>query len=1149
MGFIHLHNHSDYSLLDGALRIHELVGFAKDQGMPAIALTDHGNMFGMIDFINECKKREIKPIPGQEFYITEVDRRDRGKENPIHHLTLLAANATGYRNLCKLSSIAWTEGFYYKPRIDRESLEAHHEGLIALSGCLKGFIPSRLMKGDRAAAVAFAHRMKELLGPDHFYIEVMRAGLEEQDQVLPELASVAKEAGLGLAATNDVHYRTKEDSVLQELLICIATNKKMDDPDRLRFRTREFYLKTEAQMRELFADYPEAVENTVKIASLSNFSLKSENYHLPPFAVPAGFPTAMAYLTHLAEEGLKRRLAEGKPLPRPPEEYWQRLQMELGVIDNMGFPTYFLILQDIINRAKGNGIPVGPGRGSAAGSLVAYALGIVDVDPLEYDLIFERFLNPDRISMPDIDVDVCQRRRGEVLQYIRDRYGEKSVCQIITFKPLKAKGVVRDVARVLGFPYELGDRISKAIPNDPKITIPRARETSPELRAMEATDPQVAQVLAYGERLTDVNRNYSVHAAGMVITPGETSDFVPLAKDPKGQGIITQYTFDPLEKLGLLKMDILGLATLTVVHDAIESIKEAGGPEIDLLSLPMDDPAAYALFARGDTDGVFQFESDGMKEYLKQLKPTSIAELTAMNALYRPGPLGASIGGYNMVDIFIRRKQGEEAVTYPVPEMEPVLKDTFGVIVFQEQVMRLAVDIAGYSMGGADELRKVMGKKITAKVAEQKEKFIKGARGRGYKEKDAQAIFDLIEPFAAYGFNKAHSACYAVLAYYTAWLKTHYPAHFMAAQLQSEISDTDKLVKHIRSAEAMGLRILPPDINRSRAAFAVEEGCIRFGLGDIKGMGEQAAQAIVDARAGAAFESIGDFLQRVDSALINRKSLEVLIKAGAFDAVHPSRSALFNHLDALTAQGQKARKDREARQVSLFAQADLASETELPDPQPWSARERLGFEKEALGFFLTGHPLAEHEHLLRLFTDAPLAEMRHWGGAEVRVGGLVSLVSRQVVKSGLNANRPFARFELEDGSGRIRAVVFPDNFAALSAQIEDDAVLLVKAKVSIKEETPELHVTDCFPLEEAPRRDATGLMVRLSKETTERDVEKVLALLQDHPGALPVQFIVQRDGAYRVVMKPGIPLRVKADDALMSGLAAALGPNAAYYLF
>jgi DNA polymerase-3 subunit alpha len=1151
MSFVHLHNHSDFSLLDGALRIPELVAFAKEQGMPAVALTDHGNMFGMIDFINECKKAEIKPIPGQEFYFTEVSRHDRGRENPIHHLTLLAMNAAGYRNLCKLSSIAWTEGFYYKPRVDWESLAAHHEGIIALSGCLKGFIPARLLKGDRPAAVEFALRMKELMGPDRFYIEVMRAKLDEQEAVLPLLASLASETGLGLVATNDVHYRTQEDSVLQELLICINTSKKMDDPDRLRFQSREFFLKTGEEMRELFADYPQAVENTLKIASMVNFSLKTENYHLPPFDVPGGFPSPMVYLRHLAEEGLKGRLAEERPRARAQEEYWERLEMELGVIDNMGFPSYFLILQDIIGKARERGIPVGPGRGSAAGSLVAYALGIVDVDPLEYDLIFERFLNPDRISMPDIDVDVCQRRRGEVLQYIRERYGERSVCQIITFKPLKAKGVVRDVARVLGFPYDLGDRISKAIPNDPKITIEKAREASPELRAMEAAEPQVAQVLAYGSRLTDINRNYSVHAAGVVITPGETSDFVPLAKDPKGQGIITQYTFHPLEKLGLLKMDILGLATLTVIHDTLESIREEEGTVIDLLTLPMDDPTTYALFARGETDGIFQFESDGMKEYLKALKPTSITDLTAMNALYRPGPLGARIGGSNMVDLFIRRKQGEEAVTYPVPGMEPILKDTYGVIVFQEQVMRLAVDIAGYSMAEADQLRKVMGKKITSEIPKQKEKFIKGAKARGHKERDAQGIFDLIEPFAEYGFNKAHSACYAVLAYYTAWLKTHYSAHFMAAQLQSEISDTDKLVKHIRSAEAMGLVILPPDINRSRAAFAVEEGRIRFGLGDIKGMGEQAAQAIVDARRNGPFESIGDFLRRVDSALINRKALDVLIKAGAFDAVHPSRSALFNNLDALAAQVQKARKDREARQSSLFAQADWAPETDLADPEPWTARQRLAFEKEALGFFFSGHPLAEHEHLLRLFTDAPLAELKGWEkAATVRVGGVVTQLVRQVVKGGANANRPMARFELEDTSGRIRAVVFPDDYARLSARIQADAAVLVKARVSANNEgTLELHVSDCFPLEDAPKMEASGLMVRLAKEVSEEEVEKVLALLQEHPGPLPVQFIVQRERAYRVVLKPGIPLRVRPDAALLQGITGALGPNAVYYLF
>src|SRR5437588_11973166 len=884
MSFVHLHLHTEYSLLDGASRPQELAKRVAQLGMPACAITDHGNMFGAVEFYNAMKSAGVKPIVGCEIYVAYGSRFDKaGVEDQAadagsnNHLIVLAATDLGYRNLVKLVSAGYTEGFYYKPRIDKELLREHREGLIVLSSCLKGEVSQNLAGNNYAKAKDAALQYKEILGADNFFLEIQDHGIPDQQRIVPMMARLGEEVGLQLVATNDSHYLSKEDAFAHEVLLCIGTGKTLGDERRMKFYSDDFYVKGPDEMARLFRGYPEAVANTLRIAERINVSIEPKGLHLPNFPVPPGKDTT-GYFEEVVRSGLKKRLDAMAPLfaakkkKHEPQEYWDRLEREIEIIKGMGFPGYFLVVWDFIKYAKDNHIPVGPGRGSAAGSLVAYSMGITDVDPLDYDLLFERFLNPERITMPDIDIDFCMNRRGEVIEYVRRKYGEDKVAQIITFGTMAAKSVVRDVGRVLGLPYGLVDKVAKTIPGGPDVTLPVAAQESPALAEAMKNDKEVERIIEIGSKLEGLARHAGMHAAGVVITPEPVTNYVPLYRTTRDE-IVTQFDMRVVEKMGLLKMDFLGLRTLTVIDDAIKSAKAAEGVDIEIDKIPLDDPEVYRLFQEGRTKGVFQFESGGMVDLLRKSRPTRFEDLAALNALYRPGALDAG-----MVDEYVRRKNGQSKAKFLVPEMKEILEETYGVIVYQEQVMQIAQRVAGYTLGQADLLRKAMGKKDAAMMAAERTKFVKGATSHGYDGKKANEVFDYIEPFARYGFNKSHSVAYALVAYQTAWLKVHYPRHFMAALMTSEMDRTDAVVKFINETAQMGIKILPPDINESNYAFTVVGPNIRFGLGAVKGVGQGAIESILEARRGVGrYKSMLEFCESVDLRACNKKVIEALI--------------------------------------------------------------------------------------------------------------------------------------------------------------------------------------------------------------------------------------------------------------------------------
>src|SRR5687768_2483050 len=977
MSFVHLHLHTEYSLLDGASRPEKLAAKVAQLGMPACAITDHGNMFGAVEFYNAMKAQKVKPIIGCEMYVAYGSRHDKaGVEDQQadaganNHLIVLAATNEGYRNLVKLVSAGYTEGFYYKPRIDKELLREHREGLIVLSSCLKGEVSQALAGGNYGKARDAALQYKEILGADNYFLEIQDHGIPDQQKIVPMMAQLGEEVGLQLVATNDSHYLDKDDAFAHEVLLCIGTGKTLGDEKRMKFYSDDFYVKGPDEMRRVFSEYPEAANNTVRIAERIKTSFDVKGYHLPNFPVPEKY-NAADYFAHIAREGLKKRLAERKRT-REPQEYWDRLEREIDIIKSMGFPGYFLVVWDFIKYAKDSGIPVGPGRGSAAGSLVAYSMRITDVDPLEYQLLFERFLNPERISMPDIDIDFCMNRRGKVIDYVREKYGEENVAQIITFGTMAAKSVVRDVGRVLGHQYGFVDKISKMIPGGPGVTLTDAKKDSPLLADAIKNDEEVRKIIEIGERLEGLSRHAGMHAAGVVITPEPVTNYVPLYRTNRDE-IVTQFDMRVVEKMGLVKMDFLGLRTLTVIDDAIKSAKAVEGVDIDMDGIPLDDPEVFRLFQEGRTKGVFQFESGGMVDLLRKARPTQFEDLAALNALYRPGALDAG-----MVDEYVRRKNGK-TVKYLVPVMKEVLEETYGVIVYQEQVMQIAQRVAGYTLGRADLLRKAMGKKDAAMMAAERVKFVDGAVANGYEKKKANEVFDYIEPFARYGFNKSHSVAYALVAYQTAWLKVHYPRHFMAALMSSEMDRTEAIVKFISEAKSMGIEVLPPDVNESRMFFTVVGPNIRFGLGAVKGVGESAVESVLEARQRIGrFSSLLGFCEEVDLRACNKKVLEALIKSGSFDFLGSSRKALFDQLDSTADSAQRAKDEKERGQNSLFGmfaaaapkpRADSALQPALKAPE-WPEDERLRYEKETLGFYITGHPLNKFNEELRLFATA-----------------------------------------------------------------------------------------------------------------------------------------------------------------------------------
>src|SRR5215475_2804138 len=885
--FVHLHLHSQYSLLDGANKLPELCKRVAELGMPAVAVTDHGNMFGAFHFFHEALQQGVRPIIGVEAYIAPSDRRNReaqaaseSGEGYAYHLTLLAATQKGYRNLVRLVSEAYLTGFYHRPRMDKALLREHAEGLIGLSGCLKGEVAGALSRGNYPAAKKAFLEYEEIFGKGNFYVEIMDHGLPQQTAIVPELLRLSQETGAPVVATNDSHYLRRDDAFPHEVLLCIGMGKTLEDERRMRFYNDEFYVKDPEEMKARFRSWSaEAVSNTVAIAERCAVSFETDGLHLPTFSAPGGRPPA-DYFRDLAAEGLERRLGERtaeEAAAIPAEKYRERLAYEIGVIEKMGFPSYFLIVSDFIRHAREQGIAVGPGRGSAAGSIVSWALRITEIDPLKYDLLFERFLNPERISMPDIDIDFCQARRGEVIEYVTKRYGRENVAQIVTFSQLKPKLAVRDVARVLSLPVALGDRIAKLVPDGPDVTFKKAMEESPLLREAIDTDPSVKKIVKIAERLEGLSRHAGMHAAGVVIAPKPIIEYLPLYRTNKDE-ITTQFDMTAVEKMGLLKIDFLGLITLDIIEATSAAVKERLGVELDMDHVPLDDETTYELFRSGRTACVFQFDSGGMRDLLRRAKPKVFADLAALNALYRPGALDAGT-----VEDYVRRRNGTSRVTYPLPELEPILSETLGILVYQEQVMRIAQRVAGYSLAEADLLRKAIGKKKREIMVAEGEKFIRRCVEHGTPKKKAQELWSLIEPFARYGFNKSHAVAYALVAYKTAYLKAHYPIDFMAANLSSEIGSTDGIVKVLGDCQESGIPVLPPDINESGASFAAVCSSIRFGLAAVKGVGEAAAHSMIDERRSRPYASFTDFARRLDGRLVNKRAIDALISAGAFD--------------------------------------------------------------------------------------------------------------------------------------------------------------------------------------------------------------------------------------------------------------------------
>jgi len=1137
--FVHLHLHSQYSLLDGANRIADVVAAAAEAGMPALALTDHGNMFGAVEFYDAAHKAGIKPILGIEAYVAQGSRLERNPQrSSSNHLVLLARNEAGYRNLLKLTTRSYLEGFYYKPRIDHELLAEHGEGLICLSACLKGELNELILARREREAEELACRYRDLFGSGNFFIELQDHGIPEQRVANEVLRQIARRTGIPLVVSNDCHYLRKDDSFAHDVLLCIGTQKVLSDPDRMRYAAEQFYLRTAEEMFARFPNDAQAIENTVAIAERCQVEIERGQFYLPEFPVPEGH-SLESYFEEVTRAGfaqrlgdLERRHAAGR-LRHPPEAYRQRLDFEIDIIRKMGFSGYFLITWDFCRFARERGIPVGPGRGSAAGSLVSYVLGITDIDPLRYDLLFERFLNPERVSMPDIDIDFCMRRRGEVIQYVNEKYGRDHVAQIITFGTLAAKAAIRDVGRVMGVPYAKVDRIAKLVP-DMTRSLASAAEEIEALKAEVERDPEVRQIVEVGSRLEGLTRHHSMHAAGVVITPQPIEELVPLCKTNNDE-VLTQWDKDVVESLGLLKLDFLGLRTLTVIDDTLKLLAHQG-IELDLDEVPLDDEQVYQLFCDGRTNGIFQFESGGMKDLLRRAKPSKFDDLAAFNALYRPGAL--SVG---MVEEFIQRKQGKKKVFYLLPETRPILEETYGVIAYQEQVMKIAVEVAGFTRGEADVLRKAMGKKKAEVMAQQKEKFVDGAERKGIDPAKAKALWDQIEPFAGYGFNKSHSVAYAILAYKTAYLKTHYPVAFMAAMLSSEMSSKDNVGKYIQECRDMGIEVLPPDVNESSFAFTVSDGAVRFGLGAVKGVGEGAVEAILAARRQVhRFRSLAHFAVECDLKAVNHKVFECLIKGGAFDGLRDHRAALVEALDRIFEYGQERRREREMGQGTLFGASDLQ------EPQPdaatpeWPEKTRLRMEKEALGLYLTGNPLSEHQGQLESLTTHRTSELEGVEG-KVTLGGLVTRIRRTKIKSGPNAGRLMGRFVLEDLHGTLPVTLFADNLQRFDHLLEEDRPIVVTGLIRDRGAESELTAEEIVPLEAATGKLLKEVELSVGDSVSRSELLALREALHDHRGEVPVCLVI-RLADHTVQIVPQLH-GVRFDDDLRRTVEEILGPG------
>jgi DNA polymerase-3 subunit alpha len=1138
--FVHLHLHTNYSLLDGACRIDPLVKRAVELKFPAMAMTDHGNLFGAIEFYEACMKAGIKPLIGVETYIAPKSRFDKsgtGIRDSNAHLVILAKDEEGYANLMRLVTIGYLEGFYYKPRIDKEVLAQHQKGLIVLTSCLKGILNVHLTQDQFDLARKELDDFIQIVGKENIYVELQNHNLPLEQKVRPLLHQLAQEAGVKCVATNDVHYIEQTHAEAHDALMAIQTQTTVDDPHRLRYEQPEFFLKSAGQMKELFNEFPEALASTLEITERCNLELEFGKIRLPYYEPPQG-KSQQAYLKELCYHGLEGRYGEvTSPLV-------ERLEHELTVIAEAGYTSYFLIVWDFVRFAKERGIPVGPGRGSAAGSLVSYCLGITDMDPLRYDLLFERFLNPQRVTQPDIDIDFCYERRNEVIEYVIQKYGKTNVAQIITFGTMQAKAVVRDVARAMKLSYAEADRLAKLIPNDLDITLSRALAEVPELIHLYRTNEQVKQLMDIALVLEGLTRHASTHAAGITIADRPLTEYAPLFKSNDGQ-ITTGFDMTALEHIGLLKIDMLGLRTLTVIDEAIKLAERWHDLIINMDTLPLDDPETYQLLARAETMGVFQLESSGMRGLLKKIKPTQFEDIISVIALFRPGPIGSG-----MLDEFMKRKHGQIPIRYGHPRLEPILKSTYGVIVFQEQVMRVASELAGFSLAQADLLRRAMGKKIPEVMEAQRKAFVEGCRKQGIGERHADHIFDLMEHFAGYGFNKSHSAAYALISYRTAYLKTHYPVEFMTALLSSEMGNTDKLVIYLDEAKRMGLTILPPDANESQALFtAVDATTIRCGLGVIKNVGMAAIESIVLARdSRGRFRTMQELCRYADLRLVNRKVCESLIKSGACDSMGLSRAALLASLDQAMEEATSVQKDRLRGQLTFFdelsatASADPATPITTNRLRDWPESQKLAFEKALLGFYVSGHPLARYETSMKALATASsqqLLEMED--GAVVTVGGMLTKIKHTTTKK---TNEQMAVCLLEDLHGDVEVLVFPNSFSQLAPELKPNAIVFVEGRIAIRDDRPRLIAQQIIPIEQAASKLAQAMELILRRHGEKDLLEQLKRLLARFPGVVPIYLRLEMPAQPSLRLKLAESFKVEPRQELLEELSQLLGEEA-----
>lgn len=1123
--FVHLHNHSDFSLLDGAATIKKLVTKAADLGMKSLALTDHGNMFGVLHFYRTCNAAGIKPIIGSEFYVAPGSRHIKsGSETneKYSHLVLLARNKEGYKNLLKLSSLSYTEGFYYKPRIDHELIEQYSKGLIATTACLAGEIPKLLLAGKAAEALERAGWFGEIYGEGNFYLELQDHGLPEQKTVNRGLVDISKKTGIPLTCSNDIHYIDREDANAHDILICIDTNKKKNEVKRLKFENDQFYMKSADQMAELFSEVPEAYQNTAEIAEKCVLELDNLSPLLPDYSIPKEFNAPSDYLRHLTFQGLSERY------PDLTDEIEKRAVKELDIIISMGYTGYFLIVWDFIDFARKNLIPVGPGRGSGAGSIVAYALKITDIDPLKYGLLFERFLNPERVTMPDFDIDFCYERRQEVIDYVTEKYGREKVGQIITFGTLKAKNVIRDVARVLDIPYSEADTIAKLVPQGLKVTIQKALDMEPKLKELYGKGEPYRELIDVSKKLEGLNRHASTHAAGIVIGKKELTAFVPLYRDPKTGSVSTQFSMELLEDCGLVKMDFLGLKTLTLLKNTVDLIRKRG-IAIDLDTIPEHDNKTFDLLGEGKSKCIFQFESSGMQNILRQAKPTRIEDLIALNALYRPGPM-------ENIPQFIDSKWGRKPITYPHPSLEPVLKETYGVIVYQEQVMEIVRKIAGFSLGQADILRRAMGKKKIKVMASMKVDYLKGAEQQGIPKKKAEEIFTLLEPFAGYGFNKSHAAAYSILAYKTAYLKANFPVEFMAANLTNEINETDKLAEYITECRSMGINVLPPDINVSEKYFNVAEGNIVYGLIGIKNVGSGAVEEIVRERnENGPFASFIDFLERVDMKTINHKVLEALIQSGAFDSIESGRAELFHNLDRFLHFVAGKKESLQVGQSLLFEEnkEQILEQLNTEHIEEWPETEILRLEKENLGVYFSGHPLDKYREIWEKSSIVDLANPKRCKPEKIyNFIGIVKAIKEIQTKNG--KRMAFAQFE--DFSGAVEIIFFPDIWEKEHYRIQSESAVGIRGRVQHSDNETKIIAREVISPEEMEIQDHNAeVHLRLAKSfIDEEGLFQFRTFLFRHKGSAPVYIhIANSEPENEIIIKASSQIGISAEESVL----------------